>query len=45
MVVNTAADVDRDMTNVEDDDVTVVDPEEDNDDSHEFILDEIDVDK
>jgi hypothetical protein len=46
VVVDTVADVDGDTTDVEDDDVTVVDPKEDNDDdSREFILEEIDVDE
>ena len=45
VVVDTVADVDGDTTDVEDDDVTVVDHEEGNDDSCEFILGEIDVDE
>jgi hypothetical protein len=45
VVVDTVADVDGDATDVEDDDVTVVDPKEDDDDSREFILEEIDVDE
>ena len=40
----TLADVDGGATDAEDDDVTVVDPEED-DDSCEFIFEEIDVDE
>jgi hypothetical protein len=45
VVVDTVADVDGDATDVEDDNVTVVDPEEVADDSREFVLDEIDVDE
>ena len=44
-VVDTVADVGGDTTDVEDDDVTVIDPEEDDDDRCEFVLDEIDVDE
>ena len=45
VVVDTAADVEGDTTDVEDDDVTVVCPGEDDDNSREFILEAIDVDE
>ena len=45
VVVDTVADVDGDTADVEDDDVTVVGPEEDDNNNCEFILEEIDVDE